>query len=525
MADRPITEISLNDVRKLIDDKNIGEGAANAVGHLLGIVLALSPVVAGPAALPLWALIEPKNELIESFKSVARKFSRSKPSDYLDRAERMAAANCLLVYVAFFEAVRQQWSTMVRELGVTEEQAKNALTEASYRVVSPSADEILLADWAIPIQHPAEGSSLGMAARQASFLQMATRVADVFPAVGRRKWTEAENERRDLAHAIASHAEKLYQAERLGMAVEFQQFFVWSMLWDQAAKDRKVQQLATDQQTWFELIGRAMHTLDLGMQGLAQAIARLPGPTLTGAGQPDVQAVAEALHRTYADSLQQQVIDEQFPSDDTGARLGFPRKIEGFVPQAYRRVLYDKKDVSLADEDAWRRREVHGGIGAFILRYLESPYSVLTPLLILGHPGSGKSLLTEVLAGHLAYPSYTTIRVKLRDADPDVGFLTQLEEQIRADTGGQSSSWAHFAEGLSMCPPVVILDGYDELLQATGKVYASYLDEVPTVPAPAGGAAPAGAGDRDQPTHAHRQGGRPHRDHGRQARGVRRRAP
>jgi hypothetical protein len=69
MADRPITEISLNAVRKLIDDKNIGEDVADAVGTILGLVLALSPIVAGPAALPLWALIEPKNELIEAFKS------------------------------------------------------------------------------------------------------------------------------------------------------------------------------------------------------------------------------------------------------------------------------------------------------------------------------------------------------------------------------------------------------------------------------------------------------------------------
>jgi len=223
---------------------------------------------------------------------------------------------------------------------------------------------------------------------------------------------EAKNARHGLALDIARQAERLYQAEYLGMAVEFQQFFVWSALRDQAAKDGQVRQLAEDQQTWFKLISWAMHSLDLGMQRLAEAIATLPRPVVPEADQPNVQAVAEGLHLTYADLLQQQVIDEQFVDDNAETRLSFPRKIDGFIPQAYRRFLYESKDVPIEDEDAWRGREVHDGIGAFILQYLESPYSVRTPLLILGHPGSGKSILTEVLAGQLAYPSYTT-RVRL----------------------------------------------------------------------------------------------------------------
>ena len=277
-----------------------------------------------------------------------------------------------------------------------------------------------------------------------------------------------------------SELKRSTQAEYLGIAVEFQQFFVWSVLQDQVAGQEQIRHLAEDQRAWFELLSRAVNSLDLGMRALAEAIARLPRPALTGAGtaQLNVQAVAEGLHRTYADILQRQVIDDQVAVEDAGARLGFPRKIDGFIPQAYRAFRYGDKDILLDDEDARGGREAHGDIGAFILRYLESPYSVQTPLLILGHPGSGKSLLTEVLAGHLAYPTYTTVRIKLRDVDPDPSLLTQLKAQIQEDTGGRSVEWADFAEGLSMCPPVVILDGYDELLQATGKVFASYLDEV-----------------------------------------------
>ena len=164
--------------------------------------------------------------------------------------------------------------------------------------------------------------------------------------------------------------------------------------------------------------------------------------------------------------------------DDSGPPLRFPRKIDAFVPQAYRVIRYDSKDAHLERDDAWENIEVKDDVGAFIMRHLESPYSVQAPLLVLGHPGSGKSILTEMLAGHLAYPDYTTIRIKLRDINPDMTFLKLLEDQLQNDTGGLSLPFATLASGLMMSPPVIILDGYDELLQATGQVFADYLEKV-----------------------------------------------
>jgi hypothetical protein len=430
MADRAITEISLKDVRKLIADRNIGEEVADTVGTILGVVLALAPAVAGPVALPLWALIEPKNELVEAVKRAARKISKSEPSDYLDRAERMAAANCLLVYVALFDAIRQRWPTISRELGLTQEEAKTELAEASARA-RPISDESV-ADLAVKIPHPADRSLASERVRRTIYTWLATRfLLDALPETGHQWDREAMSARDGWTRDIMDRAEALYQAEYLGMAVEFQQFFIWSVLQDQVAGQEQIRHLTEDQRAWFELISRAMYSLDLGMQGLAEALARLPRPVfggtaLPGTEQPNVQAVAEGLHRTYVDSLQQQVIDDQFAVDDAEVHLGFPGKLDGFIPQADRTAQYDDKDMHLEDEDAWSAREVHGDIGAFILRYLESPYSVQTPLLILGHPGSGKSLLTEMLAGHLGYPTYTTVCVKLRDVDPDVSLLTQL---------------------------------------------------------------------------------------------------
>ena len=83
----------------------------------------------------------------------------------------------------------------------------------------------------------------------------------------------------DVLAQIPPLAERLYQADYLGLAAEYHQFFTWTVLRDQAAKDESLRQvagsiqvLADDQQTWFKLIARAMHGQDLGFQELAKAM-------------------------------------------------------------------------------------------------------------------------------------------------------------------------------------------------------------------------------------------------------------
>ena len=478
MATENITSISLKDVRKLIEDKSIGESVLDAVDKLLGLALVFSPIALGPAALPLLGLIEPKNELIATFKDAARRISRSDVEDYLDQASRMAAANTMVTYTAFFEAFRQVWPRFVAEFKLTDADGEAFLSQVLRGAT------LSLASLEVPLPHPTDLGSSGFQVRREAYSDMVVQLArhsDRFPPMRGR-----EGQVSGVLAEIPPLAERLYQAEYLGLAAEYHQFFTWTVLRDQAAKDDSLRQiagsiqaLAGDQRTWFELIARAMHAQDLGLQQLAKAIAQLPRPAVgSGTTNSDVQAVAEELHRTYAASLCKEVIDGQFAVDDSGPRLRFPRKIDAFVPQSYRVTRYDGKDTHLERDDAWENIEVKDDVGAAIMRHLESPYSVQAPLLVLGHPGSGKSILTEMLAGHLAYPGYTTIRVKLRDIDPDMTFLKLLEDQVQNDTGGLYLPFATLASGLMMSPPVIILDGYDELLQATGQVFADYLEKV-----------------------------------------------
>jgi hypothetical protein len=92
--------------------------------------------------------------------------------------------------------------------------------------------------------------------------------------------------------------------------------------------------------------------------------------------------------------------------------------------------------------------------------------STQRPLIILGHPGAGKSLLTEVLAARLPSEAFTTIRVPLRAVNPDAPIHQQVEKTV---------------EGLVKEHP-----SWGELCRAsdTTKVVGSAPGTAPTPPGP-----------------------------------------
>jgi hypothetical protein len=470
VAGSEITGISLRGVRELLADRQPGEAAFDAVDKLLDVVIALSPLALGPAALSLWTLFEPKAALMNAAKDVARRFTKAQPRDYLERARNMAAANCLLTYTAYFDALDHRIPDLMKELKLTEKDKQAIITRKN---IANSEDPGLRV---IAAPHPAGLADAERSARIGMYSEMGREFEDflVRSPIWKRLTQSQRTTIRDALNEIPPRADELYFAEYAGMAVEFQPFFVWSVLEDRAARDALIRKVGEDVRTQFELIGSAVHGLDLGLCRLADAVRRLPAPTVTGqVPGPGVGAMAAVeLHRAYADELGRPIIDDR--GDST---LSYPTKADGYVPQAYRLVRYDNPDTRLERDVAWHGISVANDVGPCVLRHLESPYSLKAPLLVLGHPGSGKSLLTEMIAGALAYPQYTTVRVPLRDVNPDLDLQAQIEAQIRRTTG-RTVNWVDFVGNQPLSPPVVILDGYDELLQATGQLFTGYLEEV-----------------------------------------------
>lgn len=207
---------------------------------------------------------------------------------------------------------------------------------------------------------------------------------------------------------------------------------------------------------------------------MQKAVAAIPGE-FTAVEAPDV---VEGLKRHYQARIDDPIVEDEYKPEDNRLSLKFPKISEAFVPQSYRVLRQTAKNVHLEREETWAPIHTRYDLGPFLLKFLSSPFSIETPLLILGHPGSGKSLLTKVLSARLMSEAYTPIRVPLREVNADSPTEDQVEYTIRRTTGHKISSWANFGGQLSDRPLVILLDGYDELLQANGKVYAGYLKEV-----------------------------------------------
>ena len=71
----------------------------------------------------------------------------------------------------------------------------------------------------------------------------------------------------------------------------------------------------------------------------------------------------------------------------------------------------------------------------FLAAYLTSPAALEAPLILLGQPGSGKSVLTRILAARLPTTDFLTIRVELRQVPAEADLQDQIEFAVRASTG------------------------------------------------------------------------------------------
>jgi hypothetical protein len=131
----------------------------------------------------------------------------------------------------------------------------------------------------------------------------------------------------------------------------------------------------------------------------------------------------------------------------------------------------------LDQESWWAEVPVRTDFQGFLAGFLTSPQVAERPLLVLGQPGSGKSLLTKVMAARLPAADFLPVRVPLREVPADTDVQSQIETAVRAATG-ERLSWPDLARSAGGALPVVLFDGFDELLQATGIGQSDYLEQV-----------------------------------------------
>ncbi|MET3426008.1 hypothetical protein BJ973_005220 [Actinoplanes tereljensis] len=401
-------------------------------------------VLAGAAiaAPQLLAMLDLRAELARvSAELVSRAGRAMAGSGRRDRTERLAAAHTVVVVAAYFDAISDvdlEWARLTRE-----DQLRLAGGVDGARDLTSAA---LRAGLALPEPHIPHERYLG---------DLETFYAGLSEALfrflgGLAPFDElSEGERNVLRDEIVTggrRARQRYEEMLLNLMADCPDMALWI--------DRRHQ----------SAVEQRLDTFVPSLRELERLLREV-----AAAGSTD--GVVAALRRAHAAPLEHGIVETVDLPDD----LDVPTLERAYVPPAFQ-VAERSANRSPADEATWQDVEVRHDIDRFLAGYLGSPRALRAPLLVLGQPGAGKSVLTRILAARLSETRFLPIRVPLRDVDSSVLLQQQIEQAILAATT-EETTWAQLARSTEALP-VIIFDGFDELLQATGVSQTDFLQKI-----------------------------------------------
>lgn len=372
------------------------------------------------------------------------------------RTELLVAAHTVIVVTAFFEALGEE------ESKAEGTRRKDFARRAKYELFGAGegdlrlghlVDALLSAPVPLPAPHrPFERTlvdlsdlytdrALGLTGEHGSG-RADDPVASGYPPEGR----------------IASRAVKRYEELFRELATDCPEFFVWANLREHAATRYVLGES-------LERLQAALSQVQTGLAGLGAVLEGFAG----GASPADWPARLAATYRRYLDRPVAETTPDEGP-------VHIPTLAEAYVHPSFRATAIGH-DAKPAVDAWWEELPLRDDIQAFLAGHLTSPVATAAPLLVLGHPGGGKSVLTKVLAARLPAADYLPVRVELRAVPADASPQDQIEHALREATG-ERMEWTALVRAAGGALPVVLLDGFDELLQSTGVSRSDYLDQL-----------------------------------------------
>jgi predicted kinase len=367
-----------------------------------------------------------------------------------DRTQRLVAAHSIVVITAFFEAVddvladHPEVDVAAAELTAAEQVALSTRgrVNATYAQLVQA-----LADTPPPLPAP-----------HRPFEQVLDDLADYYAGLGGLLeqfllGLRAFEHRGDSVGAalgderLTGAAVARYEQAFRTLAVQAPEFGAWTGMIDSRATRATLRDIA---------------------DGLSRQIAELCATS----GGATTDAIRNGLSTLHTAQLDRPGIASPYAGD----HVVMPSLGCGYV-NPHGQVAVAGPTDKPATEQWWKDSEPVADVHAYLLAHLTTAQSVAGPLVVLGHPGSGKSALTRVLAARLPAADFLVIRVELRTIPVDTSIQAQIESALY-QTVGEQVGWAELARRAGAAMPVVIMDGFDELLQATGLDQADYLDQI-----------------------------------------------
>jgi hypothetical protein len=377
-------------------------------------------------------------EIVASLRDRVRGLSR------FDRTQRLHAAHAVVVVTAFFEAL-DALDVPLPASDLREFAAERLTVTGEYR--HRFVDELLTVETPLPAPHRSHEDLL--AQLRDWYRALSDHLARIV--VGLAVWDQLDiRQQREIAQTLADlpdRAVERYEILYRRLAIDISEFAVWS---NQREHQATRAQLG--------VVRRSLTELELRLQAVSDGRA------------PDDRRAA--LARAYRAVLDRPILAEGDPPPG----LTIPTLAAGYLDPDFRLRSADHEG-SPAHEGWWEPAEVRSDLSVVLVALLTEPAATVVPLLVLGQPGAGKSLLTRVLAARLPAADFLPIRVELRDVPADADLQDQIEYAVRAATG-EALTWPDLARAAGDALPVVLLDGFDELLQATGVSQSDYLTRV-----------------------------------------------
>lgn len=413
---------------------------------------ALAPFVAMAA---VWGWLEQKNEAIGLLRQAVKNIqSKLIGVSGYERRQIIAAAHTTITIAAFFESLHEHLGDEVFQgLKITDEE-KGMLATGSW----PSSGAHLL-ESLYSAEIPAPSAARGY--------------EDNVEAVkiwSRRLGEDVGNFIRGLKdgegivinwQAVSEKVAERYRSYYLTLAASVPEFMAWAMLGEHAATRNKITNLQSN----------LVAALDVNRRALGRVEALLALQAGKSDDAMDLRLVVERANR--------HVLDETIVPTDAeryGTTVKFPKISRIYINPRYR-IARANDDTRPADERWWETTQSRDNIDLTLAAYVMAPDATRLPLLLLGHPGAGKSLLTKVFAARLPSSTYTVVRVSLRQVGANAPIVDQVQQALDLATNRRVDWWRLVEQGRDTVR-VVLLDGLDELLQASSNDRSGYLQDV-----------------------------------------------
>jgi hypothetical protein len=416
------------------------------------------------------ALLEARSEIFRLSSDVIKRLDqRLQGLSRADRTYHLEAAHAVIVVSAFFEEFRKiQLPVEVANLKISAEEQAAILSgkvSKSRRMVDLVQ---VLFDTNIPSPDPSVPFSALLQELEEFYARGCTELLDFI--TGLAVWEKVSKRRRQQFEANLAYVQyvaiKRYREYYLHLSVECPEFFVWARQNAEFATHDMIDKTTAN-------LGRQIADLKASFESSLPALATLAAFLGRFEEARSRNELHDALSAEYRDFLNRSVAE----TGHLPAGVEVPTLEDSYISPPFRVRELLSSDDDPSQESWWSSAPTREDFEAYLAGFLTSSSATSAPLLILGQPGSGKSVLVRVLSAVLSTKNFFPIRVVLRDVGTEMDLLQQIEAAAAA-AANRRVEWPELIAAAGRSVPVVFLDGFDELLQATGVSHSDYLMRV-----------------------------------------------